>query len=214
MNFLQTYTRFLYLVGETDVTSITDVQKSHINAFVADICNAFPFSWNIKTADLTLAAGVANLPADFNPNWHLHDARIVVTSTNNDYVFTEIDPTNRDKYGTSDYVYWITYDTTTGNYVFNSTIQTGTVTIYYYFKPATMTLDADVCIVPDGEAVAYGAAAKNWIGDERNEQLQKNYEQEAAIRIQRMYNNDLSFGPKYLEYSKVSDNDSLTEPGV
>jgi len=213
MTFLQIYSRMLYLIGETDVTSITDVQKSHINAFVQDITNAFPFSWNLTTADLTLAAGVANLPVNYNPNWHLQDARVVVSSAN-DYIFTEIDPVDRDKYTTTDYVYWITFDTSTNNYVFNSLTQTGTVTIYYYFTPATMTLDANVCVVPDGEAVAYGAAAKNWVGDERNEKLQKNYEQEAATRIQRMYNNDLSFGPKYLEYSKISDNSSLTARGI
>ena len=204
----------LYLIGETDVTAVTAVHKSHINAFIKDITNAFPFSWNMATDDLTLAAGVSNLPTDYNPNWHLDDVRITGSSTNDDNVFTEIDIKDRDKYGATDYKYWITWDATNEIYVFNTLTQTGTVTIYYYFEPADLSGDTDVCVVPDGEAVAYGGASKNYIGDDENVQLKQEYEKEAASRIQRMYNQDLNFGPKYLEYSKVSDNSSLTNRGV
>ncbi len=204
----------LYLIGETDVTAVTVVQKSHINAFVKDITNAFPFSWNVATDDLTLSSGTANLSADYNPNWHLEDARIVGGSSNDDNVFTEIDIKDRDAYGSTNYVYWITWDATNEVYVFNTPVQTGTVTIYYQFEPVDLSLDADVCIVPDGEAVAYGAAAKNWIGDERNVVLKQEYEREAANRIQRMYATDLNFGPKYLERSKVIDQTSMTSAGV
>lgn len=214
MTFLQIYTRMLYLIGETDTGEVTDVHKSHINAFVQDITNAFPFSWDLATADLTLSSGTADLPSDFNPNWHLSDARITGSSSNDDYIFTEIDPKNRDSFDSDSHVCWVTYDTSTSNYIFNTLTQTGTVTIYYYFKPATMTSDSDVCVVPDGEAVAYGAAAKNWVGDERNEGLQKNYEQEASSRVQRMYNSDVSFGPMVTRSSIVSLNPQLTNQSV
>jgi hypothetical protein len=203
----------LYLIGETDISSITATHKSHINAFINDICNAFNFSWNIATADLTLTAGVANMPSNFNPIWGVDDARITASSTSDDSIFTQIDIKDRDSYGSSSHVFWL-IQTPAGTWTFNTPIQTGTVTIYYHFAPTALTTDAGICVVPDGEAVAYGAAAKNWIGDERNVGLKQEYEKEAISRVQRMYNQDLNFGPKYMEYSAVSDNPDLTTRGV
>ena len=210
MTFLQTYTRFLYLIGESDITTISAIHKSHINAIIKDICNAYPFSWNLKTADLTLSSGTADLPADYNANFHLRDARISVSSTNDDSIFTEIPIEKRDAYTTDDYVFWITYDTSTETYIFNTPTQSGTVTIYYNFVPADLTSDADVCVVPDGEAVAYGAASKNWIGDERNTGLKNEYEQESVARITAMQAKDLVYGGQYSVNSAVSMNPALS----
>jgi hypothetical protein len=210
MTFANLQERFLYLIGESDTTSITDIHKSHINASIRDICNIYPFSWNLKTADLTLSSGTASLPSDYNPIWHIRDARVTGSSTGDDSVYTEIPIEERDNYDSDAYVYWITQSTTTGTFTFNTPTQTGTVTIYYYVIQADLSADADVCIVPDGEAVAYLAASKNWIGDERNQQLKTDYQQEALSRIQMMQSKDLAYGGNYPVRSIVSSNPSLT----
>ena len=208
--------RVYYLRGDSDYTTAsTDLTiiKSHINAAIQDIINVSPFSWNLKTADLTLAAGSANLPADYNPKWHIEDARISNSSTNDDSVFSEIPVADRDAYTTDDYGYYIVYSTTSSVHQFKSPTQTGTVTIYYHFIPDDLSGDSDVCIVPDAEAVAYLAAAKMWVGDERNQPLKADYEQEAATRIKEMYVQDVNFGPNYSIKSVASSNPKLTQRG-
>lgn len=205
MTFLEIQNRFLALVDESTISS---THKSHINYSIKDILNAFPFSWDIATSDLTVASGVANLPSDYNPKWRIYDARIVNSSTGDDYVYTEIDIKDRDKYSSTDYIYWITYSS--GNYVFN-THSDGTVTIYYYTLPTDLSADSDVCIVPDGECVAMLAAAKHFLGEDQDKDLKELYEKDADRRIKALYSQDLNFGPYNLEYSKA---DSLADRGI
>jgi len=206
--------RTAYLMGESDYTTAGDdktIRENHINHAVQDIVNAYRFSWNLKTEDLTLSSGTSNLAEDYNPKWHLIDARIVNSGSGDDDIFSEVSIADRDNHDTddSDYVYWITYNTTSERYIFNSNKSSGTVTIYYYFFPADLSANDDVCVIPDAEAVAYLAAAKMWLGDERNDKLQKNFEQEAALRIQQMYKTDQSFGPTYTQGSPVDYNSDL-----
>jgi hypothetical protein len=80
--------------------------------------------------------------------------------------------------------------------------------------PADLSGDSDVCLVPDGESVAYLAASKNWIGDERNQSLKQEYEKEAGSRIQRMYNSDFNFSEISRESSLVSDQTDITVRGI
>ncbi len=202
--FLEIQTRFLYLIDESTISA---THKSHINYAVKDITNAFPFSWNVKTNTVTLSSGAGNLPTDFNPKWGLLDARIVNSDTADDDIFEQIPIADRDSYDDDDYKYWITYDTSTSRYILNSSHQSGTVTIYYHFIPTDMSTDPDVCVVFDGEAVAYLGASKNWVGDERNVGLKNEYEKEAASRVQQMYTQDLNFSEKTYEYSKLRDQD-------
>jgi hypothetical protein len=209
MTFLQIQTRFLALVDESAITS---THKSHINYAIKDIINAFPFSWDLTSTDLTLAAGTSNLPSTYNPKWRIYDARITASSTSDDNIFTEIDPKDRDRYGSSDYVYWITNNA--GTFVFNTPTQTGTVTIYYYTLPTDLSGDSDACVVPDAEAVALMAASKHFLGEDQDDKLREMYQKEAGSRIKEMYSQDLNFGPKVYESSIVSSNDSLTTRGV
>lgn len=211
--YSQLKTRYQNLIGEGGTDPSTE-SESHINYAIKDICNAFPFSWNITSADLTLSSGVANLPTDYNQKWKIFDARVENSNNYNDNVFTQINISDRDKYAEGDYVYWITYNTTTGRYVFNSKTQTGTVKVYYYFIPTDLSGANDVCVVPDIEAVAYLAASKNWIADERNTGLKNVYEQEASSRIQALYSQDLNFSEIDFENSKISDNRYITDRGV
>ena len=186
--------RYLDLIGDSDGT-IDDFGKRNINSAIQDILNKYQFSWDIKTDDITLAAGVATLPSDFNPLWGVSDARIVASSDNDDNIFIQIRPEDRDSYTSDDYVFWITYDTATDTYIFNSKTLTGTVTIYYNFSPTDLSSGTDVCIIPDVEAVSYLAASKNWVGAERDTDLKKDYEAEADKFIQAMWLRDLQNGP-------------------
>jgi predicted nucleic acid-binding protein len=194
--FLALQKRLKFLIGEdgstgADATTTGATQKSHINSAIIDIINQYPFSWNTATTNLTVASGVSNLPADFNPKWAIEDAR---DADDNVYLYTAIQSRDADD---STYQYWITYDTTADLYVFNTNQDSATVTIYYHFTPAELTTDAGKCIVPDQEAVAYLAGAKHWISDERNEELQKKFDQEWNRRVQALYIQDLNFGPAY-----------------
>lgn len=201
--------RTAYLRGETDYTTTNAVIDSHINWTIKDIVLAYPFSWDLTTTTISLAGGTATLPADFIAKWGLMDARIVGSSTNDDYVFTAIDPRDRDSNDATSYIYWITYNTATSRYIFNSKTLTGTVTIYYYFYPADLSATSDTCIVPDTEAVAFLAAAKNWVGDERNTSLQENYEKRGASRVQDLWKADLQFGAEQPQGSVVDYNSQL-----
>lgn len=205
--------RFNYLVGDTSAAT-SAIFDSHINASVADICNAYPFSWNIaKTTGTLSGAGLVttfNLASDYNPKWHLLDARIAGTTIGGDHVFEEIVIPDQNAWPSGSYKHWITYDTSTHVYVFNSTEPSGTVVTYAYnFKPVVMAAAGDFCIIPDTEAVCYLAAAKNWLTDERNQALMAVYDQKASTRIQSMWQTDNAFGPVPTEGSPVDYNPYL-----
>ena len=181
LTYLQLQTRAALLMGESSASA--DL-KAHIAAAVQDIVLIRPWTWTLtKGSNLSLSSGAANLAATFNPKWGVTDARIVTTGSGNDNVFTRIAIEDKDKYTSDDYVYWVTYNTSSGFYVFNSLTQTGTVEYYHHIFPTDPVGDSNVVIVPDGEAVAYLAASKMWIGDERDVKLQQVYSQEAAARI-------------------------------
>jgi hypothetical protein len=184
------------LIGQPNGT-ISDFNTRNINNAVNDILNRYPFSWNLKTTDLTLASGTADMPSDWNPKWGINDARIEVYGEGGDSQFTEISIHNRDSYGSDDYVYWLTVDVTNNKTIFNTHTQSGTVTIYYNFVPTDMSTGTDVCVVPDTEAVAYLAASKNWIGAERDTELKREYEQMAKQYIDALYFRDLQSGPDF-----------------
>lgn len=196
--------RYQMLVGQPTGT-IDAFGTSNINAAIRDILNKYKFSWNLKSANITLASGVSTLPADYNPHWHIHDARIVVSGVD-DNVFTEIQAWERSNYNDGSYVYWITYDTTTDTYIFNSLAEDATVAIVYNFIPTDLSAPADKCFVPDLEAVSYLAASKKWVGAERDTELKQVYQQEADKLILAMYVHDMQFQEPSAIYSVTSLN--------
>jgi hypothetical protein len=210
MTFLQIQTRFLVLIDES---TITTNHKSHINASVQDVVDAYPFSWNVKSGTVTLASNVGNLPTDFNPKWGLLDARIENTGKVTDVIFTPKSLTDRDSFGSTDAKYWITYSTSTSRYIFNSTYDNSTITIYYYFFPTDMSSDSDVCVVPNMELVALLAASKHFLGEDQDDNLVKLYETRADDKIKRLYAQGLNFSEVDVEYSPVSDQTDITVRG-
>jgi len=208
--FTEIQNRFLYLVDES---TISDIHKSHINASVQDIINAYPFSWNIASDTVTLASNVGNLPTDFNPKWGILDARIENTGNVTDVIFTRKPISYRDSYGSSDAKYWITYDTTTSRYIFNSPYDDSTVTVYYQFFPSDMSSGTDVCVVPDAELVALLTASKHFMGEDQDKELVELYEKRAQERLKALYTQDLNFSEVDEEYSPISDQTDITVRG-
>lgn len=178
--------KYMDLVGQPDGT-IDARGTRNIRDGVKGVLNKYKFSWNKTTATISLVAGVATLPTDYNPVHNLDDARI-----DDDNVFTKIEPSDRSNYTEDSLVYWITFDKTTNTYIFNSLTQTGNIDIIYWFIPDAMTADADVCVIPDIDAIGYEAASRHWIGAERDVELKREYEQEANKYILALYVQDIS----------------------
>jgi len=189
--------RYNDLIGETNSATASDSGKRHINSVVQDILGNYPFSWDVKSGSITLSSGTATLPTDFYPGWGIDYA---ASTADDDVKYTFIPVSDIDKYDlddTSTPVFWINYDYATDTYIFNSNIQADTITVYYHFNQPDMVNTNDKCIIVDPELVAYGAAAKNWIGDERNIELKREYQATYDNGVKALYIADLSFGPIY-----------------
>lgn len=197
--------RYQQLTGQPTGT-IDTFGTSNINAAIRDILNKYNFTWNRANDDITLTSGVATLPTDYNPQWHLEDARVVVSGID-DHVFTEIQANQKSMYESGSYVYWITYDTATDTYIFNSLADDATVNVTYNFIPADLSGAADKCFIPDLEAVSYLAASKKWVGAERDTELKADYEKEAERLIVAMYVHDQMSQDMPLMYSVTSINE-------
>lgn len=101
-----------------------------------------------KQASLILSAGTADLPDDFILINNVFD------SSSNELV--KID--QADKAGQTGNVYWISGDQNNG-FQLNAPSD-GTYTIQYAYRPAPMSSDSDICVIPDIEAVVAFAYAR------------------------------------------------------
>lgn len=195
--YLRLRTRTQYLRGEEDTAGET-VINDHIQAAIEDIVNKYPFSWAQASETISDGDALSTLTYTINQKWGMR----VLDDDGNEY--TRILPEDQYKYTGTDYkVFWISASTF-------QTTSTDALNIHYYYIPAAMTGDSDVCIIPDGEAVAYLAASKMFIGDERNDKLQSIYEKEANDRIVSMWQADNSFGPIIMEGSVLDYNEQIT----
>lgn len=68
VNQTQAMTTLSYLLGENSVptSSIADSRKNFIQSTVDEIYRAYPWTFSSTNATLTLASGIATLPADFD----------------------------------------------------------------------------------------------------------------------------------------------------
>jgi len=203
--------RVNFLIGEFNYGTKANnvVITDHINAAINDILNRYPFSWNQKIANITLTAGASDLATDYNPKWSVSDARIVNSSDGDDSIFTLIPIHSRDSYSSSDYGFWLTYNTSSNKYAFNSKTLTGTVAVTYNFIPTDLSASTDVCIIPDGELVAYLAASKLYIGSAENSFLKQEYKQEAESRLKNLYIADASYSAHESEGSILDYNPQI-----
>jgi len=194
-------------LGRTDNATTNTIRDNCIIDAATQIYNESKWSWTLKTDTLTVTAGVASLPTDYNPQFGLDYAVYEVTNTANDKPYLRVDPRDIDLYSTSDRVYYIDYDDTTDRYIFHSNQTTDTAKIYYHYLPAELSVDDDVCIIPDDMAVVYLAAAMWWLAKERDETNYDRFYIKYMARLDSMKSNDKSNNTyRRLMQSKLDDN--------
>lgn len=100
-----------------------------------------------------------------------------------------------DAFGAGTFRYYIDYNTSTNRYRLNTTDPSVTLQVTYYHVPATMTADADVCVVPDQDVVAYLAAARYWLSSERDETNHDRFKTLGNQRLQQLVLDDKKANP-------------------
>lgn len=199
--FLQLKNQTANALGKDDGGTANTIRDNHINDVIRnEIADAYPFSWLRKTnSAISLnSSGQADLPSDYNPN-HKLLLRKVYAGAGGDQVFTAVDAEYFDNFFAGSYRYFIDYNTSTDLYRLNTTETSVTVEIIYYHKPAIMTDDTDICVVPDADLVAYLAAARYWLsylGDETNHDRFKALGNQ---RLQQLVLNDKKSNPQRLK---------------
>lgn len=178
-------------LGKTNDGTAVTLRDNAINDAINQIYHESRWSWLLTSTSTALTAGVFDLPADYNPSMGLESVYTAVTGTSNDYKYTRIAVGDLDKYTTSDYVYWIDYNTTNDRYRFNSNQTSGTVVTYYFRVPAELS-GVEVCVVPDPQAVVYLSVAKYWLASERDEDNYDRFYQKYLERLSQMKTNDRS----------------------
>lgn len=196
--FLQLKNATANQLGKSDGGTPNVIRDNHINDVIRnEIFDAYPFSWSRKTnpAISLSSMGQSDLPADYNPNHKLYDLRKVFTGSGGDTLFTEVTAELFDKYGPGTFRYFIDYNTSTDLYRLNTTEASITAQIIYYFKPAILTLDADICVVPDQDLVAFLSAARYWLSSERDETNHDRFKALGNQRLQQLILNDKKSNP-------------------
>lgn len=153
------------VLGRTDGATASTLRDNAINNVVRfEIADAYPFTWLVKeSTSSTDASGYWTLPTDYNPMHRIKQLR----RASDDALFQEINPEQFPAYGEGDLKYYI--DANAGSYRLVTTEISTSLTGLYYHRPAAMTLDADVIIVPDLDCIAFLAAARYWLSSERDE---------------------------------------------
>lgn len=195
--FLQLKNATANQLGKTDGGTTNTIRDNHINDVIRnEIADAYPFSWLRKTnSAISLnSSGQSDLPSDYNPN-HPLTLRKVVTGTSNDTLFTEVPRDVFDTYGAGSFRYYIDYNTSTDLYRLNTTEASITAQIVYWFKPAAMTADADICIIPDQDLVAFLAAARYWLSFWEDETNHDRFKALGNQRLQQLVLNDKKANP-------------------
>lgn len=152
--------------GLTNQNSTDTLRDNAILDAVKQIYQEAQFSWLRKLTTLTVTAGVADLPADYSVSYGL---RTVYDADKNEY--TPIDEGEIPWLTASDYRYWITWDATDENWVFNTNQTTATLTAWYTIEPAEMSDNTDTTPIPDPWAIVFLATALWWSAAEHEEDL-------------------------------------------
>jgi len=176
-------------LGKTNNATAVTLRDNAINDAINQACHENRWSWLLTTTSTALSSGIFGLPADYNPQMGLETAYIAVAGTDNDHIMGRVSVKDLDSYSTSDYVYWLTYNTSTDRYQFNSNQTSGTV-VFYYFRVPTELSGSQVCAIPDPQAVVYLAVAKYWLASERDEDNYDRFYQKYLERLDKMKSND------------------------
>lgn len=145
-----------YLLGnETQISPWPTSYDNFIQKALQRITRYTDFDFGQTTATISLTSGVGSLPTNARQSPEL-DVREVVDGFDNDNVFTPVPYQDKDQYGTGDYRYWLTTDST-GVQTINTTEPTvAAVTARYSL--AAPTLNASIGTnFPSSMVIAKGA---------------------------------------------------------
>ncbi len=200
-------------LGKTNDSTAVTLRDNAINDALRQIYQEGRWSWLLTSTSTALSSSSFDLPADYNPQMGLETAYIAETGTANDHIMLRASVQDLDAYSTSDYVYWISYDTSTNRYQFNSNQSSGTVTFYYYAIPSDLSGASDVCRCPDPSAATYLSVAKYWLASERDETNYDRFYGKYQDRLERMKSNEAAFNTmRKAMVSKIDEiNDNVTE---
>lgn len=171
--------------GRTDGGTANTIRDNAINnVYRFTIADAYPFSWlTVTTTVATDASGDADLPATFNRT-HSAFVRVAGAGASDDISLVQVPFEVFDRYDAGGQNrYYIEFNSATNLFALKTSEASKTLTVTYFQRPAIMTLNTDVCIVPDSECVVLLAAAKVWLGKERDE---TNYDRMNGLGLQRL----------------------------
>jgi hypothetical protein len=185
--YLELKTGTANIFGRADGATADTVRDDNINSAIRfDIANVYPFSWLRKSTTLNLdTSGQADLPADYNYTHNLFDAY-----DSNITHYYEVNQNTYQEVSTPVPKLYIDYNSSTNRWRVNASTVSKTITVIYYYIPATLSADADVCPVPDPMAVIYLAAAHVWIGFYFDETNHDRFQQLGERRVKQMINMD------------------------
>lgn len=188
--FLQLKNKVANTVSRTDGGTPDTIRDNAINDAVRDdIACYYPFSFLRATTTVTTDAnGQADLPADYNASFDPY--RIYDGTAPNTNDSDKINQSVLTRYGNGDRKYFVDWNASAGRYRLNSTEQSVTLNLVYYFVPPIMTADADVCVVPDNNCITYLGAARVWLSDERDETNHDRFKTLGLRQLQQMVQND------------------------
>lgn len=199
------------LLGSTDggTDAGNQIRNASINAARRWVVNKYPFSWLIKTDDITITSNQGDMPSDYNPTHIIKDARVETTGSNNDTIYRQVPIESRDDTSGQN-IFWMTYES--GTYKINTSLDSGTLTIYYFHMPDDLSDDTDVEIITDIDAVCYKAAATTFLGEERQNEIYDKYSAIAEQRIAEMILADKRANPMPIvdDFAEVFDNEYNT----
>lgn len=156
-NLTDVQTDLAYLLGEQSAPSTSNsdytVRQTFIQRALERAYRAYNFPMNKLTATVSLVSGVASLASAVAQD-SLLDVRQVVSGTNSDHVYTQIDYEHSDEATQGDYKYWLTgYQ---GAYLLNSNEADATLT--YRYSSGVPILNASISTpFPSSMALARGA---------------------------------------------------------
>lgn len=201
--FLQLKTWFAYAIGESTATSVDSVGEGLINDAHKEMSSRFPFQCNKKDASLSIVAGVATLPTDFDPA-HIGEIELYSYSGTTKYKYQPVPFDDISAYSTGEYVYAVDFEN--GQIKTNQT--TATLTLVYFSIPAVMSTDEATTNFPVPKAISFQAAGDYWEDvEEESDRAQLKYARAEALFSQAVSRNKIGLAPRPLK-SKYDDMDS------
>jgi len=183
-------------IGETDSTSVDTAGAALINDAHKELSSRFPFNCNLTVgSDLTIAGNSATLPSDFDYS-HKNEIEIYSYSGTTKTEYKSITPSEKSRYGSTDYVFYIDEK----NSCVKSNQSSATLSLDYYAIPEVMSDDGDTTNFPVPKAISMLAAGDYWSDfEEEEDRADKKYSKAEMLFMQAIERNKIerNYGLKF-----------------